>query len=327
MTVYASNGRQAVTDREGHFTLTQLPLAVVSLWFQRHGFVATEVLAQATTATGRNTATFYLDERQLPPDQPLDSIHRVQSAMVSQGERGLYRIALLDAPDPTMDVQGIQGWRARFDSAHGALYYPWLMAETGNGLSTAPPCGHLAGVFARAEREHGLYRAPANIALRSCKGLTQIVEDNQHGALNAQGINVLRLLAGRGIHPFGARSLASAPAWRFINVRRLVNALEQTLEQQLQWAVFEPNSVALREAVRFTLLNLLNRLWRQGALAGESADQAFSVKVDTDNNPARLRDLGRFLAEIQVAPSVPFEFITLRLGRTLDALEVQENAP
>lgn len=326
--VQSAHGRLALTDRQGHFRLTELPAQLQTLWFDKPGFIAMEVLALATAHTPREPVVFAISELNLPPAFDEAEILQVQQAMLNPAQVGPYRIALLDPPSPDMTIQAVQGWRARFDSARAVLYYPWLRTEPLNrgtlGLRATPPCGHLAGLIALSEAQSGIHRAPANLTLRACKGLTLGIDETRHGQLNALGINVLRQLDGRGIRIMGARTLSSDTDWHYLNVRRLVDALERTLEQQLQWAVFEPHSLTLRQAVRFSLLNLMGRLWRQGALLGATADQAFSVKCDEDNNPAAQRDQGRFLAEIRLAPSVPCEFISVRLGRTLDALDIQE---
>src|SRR5690606_35442225 len=116
----------------------------------------------------------------------------------------------------------------------------------------------------------------------------------------------------------------SESEWRYLNVRRLLLMIEEAVEDANQWAVFEPNNPLLRRILTHNLNNFLETLWRQGALAGATADAAFQVKCDFENNPPAVVDAGQLIAEIGVAPSVPFEFIRFRLGRTLSALRVTE---
>src|SRR5690606_32113830 len=151
------------------------------------------------------------------------------------------------------------------------------------------------------------------------------VNNTDHGIVNAEGINAIRSLPGQGIRIMGARTLSLDAEWRYLNVRRLMFAVERTLERSLQWAVFENNDTVLRQALLMSVSTLLNSLWRRGALSGRNPEAAYRVKCDTDNNPAAQRDQGRLLAEICVAPSVPFEFIRVRFGKTLDAIEVTES--
>ena len=66
--------------------------------------------------------------------------------------------------------------------------------------------------------------------------------------------------------------------------------------------------------------------WGQGALAGNSAEEAYRVKCDEENNPPEARDNGRLLAEIWVAPVHPYEFVAVRVGRSDNSFEVSEMA-
>ena len=53
-------------------------------------------------------------------------------------------------------------------------------------------------------------------------------------------------------------------------------------------------------------------------------DESFYVQCDLDNNPDQTRELGQLIVEIGVAPTLPFEFVVLRVGRVRDSLEVRE---
>jgi hypothetical protein len=143
--------------------------------------------------------------------------------------------------------------------------------------------------------------------------------------LNPEGINAIRPFPGRGIRLFGARTLASpGRADRFINVRRYLAALEEAIGDGLQWAVFEPNDVALRFRVALWLRRLLEDDWRRGALAGDAVEQAFTVRVDDVTTSADDRAAGRLIGLIEVAPVAPLEFILLRLGVSRDEVRISE---
>jgi phage tail sheath protein FI len=145
-----------------------------------------------------------------------------------------------------------------------------------------------------------------------------------HGILNPGGINAIRPLPGRGLRIFGARTVSSDVDWRYVNVRRLMMMIEKAIEAAIQWAVFEPNSTLTRTKLNLTLTNFLLSLWQRGALMGAAAEDAFFVKCDDDNNPPEERDQGRLVATIGVAPSRPFEFIILRVGRAHNQFEISE---
>lgn len=332
----AVRARQVKTDRDGLFRLENIDTGLVTLRFEKKGFLTEEKLTLVQETLTAEPVDFFLAPVLLPPAFTEEEIWQVQSAMAAQGESGLYRFALFDPPSSQMQMEDIRGWRQKLgDTAYAALIFPWIGisagAESRNLSSTSteslrwiPPSGHVAGIVARTDLGEGVHRAPANVPLRGVERLAMEIDATQHGLLNVEGINCIRSLAGRGMRLLGARTLSSMAEWRYINVRRLVSALEKTLEKSLQWAVFEPNNVLLRQAVTYNIGAFLQRLWRRGALAGEKPEAAYAVKCDEDNNPPNIRDAGRLLAEVAVAPTVPFEFIIFRLGKTMEAIEVTE---
>jgi phage tail sheath protein FI len=124
----------------------------------------------------------------------------------------------------------------------------------------------------------------------------------------------------------GARLLSSDPDWRFLNVRRLFIMIERTLRLSCRWAVFEPNSSITRAKLHLSLTSFLIALWQRGALVGRSPQEAFFVKCAADNNSAETRDLGELIADVGIAPSVPFEFVVVRIGREDNQFQITEVA-
>jgi uncharacterized protein len=272
----------------------------------------------------------------LPPIFSETEIHQVQAALVEQCERRRDRIALLDPPfaaarNDALGVAAVRAWRSRFDSKYAACYYPWLRVVDPLRSPAAltrdiPPSGHVAGQYAQTDIQIGIHKAPANAPLLWTQDVTVAIDDAVHGVLNPEGINVIRPLVGRGIRIFGARTVSSDPDWRFVNVRRLLMMIEKAIDISIQWAVFEPNDVVTRAKLRLVLLSFLLALWQRGALMGNAAAEAFQVKCDEENNPSSERENGRLLAEVLVAPSKPFEFIVLRVGREDNAFEITETS-
>lgn len=275
-----------------------------------------------------------LADVELPPVFSENDIYSVQAAMVQHCEERGDRIALLDAPFATaqnneLAVTAIRAWRSRFDSKYAALYYPWLRVVDSLRSSTAitrdiPPCGHVAGQYARTDFAVGVHKAPANSPLAWIQDVTLFVNDAIHGVLNPLGINVIRVLPGRGIRIFGARTISNDPDWLYVNVRRLMMMIEKAVYLSTQWATFEPNDTFTRAKIQLSLTSFLVALWQQGALMGSTTKEAFFVKCDDGNNPPAERAHGRLLAEVGVAPSQPFEFIIVRVGSTNNEFEISE---
>lgn len=250
----------------------------------------------------------------------LNGVKAVQTALINHCERMKYRFAILDAP-PGMGPQEIADWRqnqAGYDSKYAALYYPWiaLPSPSGDGSTMlVPPCGHVAGIYARVDGERGVHKAPANELVAGAIGLELNVTKGEQDMLNPMGVNCIRAFPGRGIRVWGARTLSSDPAWRYINVRRLFNFVEASIERGTQWVVFEPNDQDLWARVRRDISAFLRMVWRSGALFGATPEEAFFVKCDAELNPPEVRDLGQLIIEIGLAPVKPAEFVVVRISQ------------
>lgn len=270
-----------------------------------------------------------------PPRFSDDEIQAVQRALIEHCEARRDRVAILDTPvgagGRARTLAELRVWRSGFDSPGGfaALYYPWIrvidpLDRAGRRLRAIPPSGHIAGLYARTDTLAGVHTAPANAELRWATDLTATVNDAQQGVLNPLGINVVRAFPGRGLRVYGARTVSSDPDWRFINVRRLLAMIEEAVEESMQWVVFEPNTFTLRQGVISSVASLLELLWRDGALAGTTAQDAFFVKCDETNNPPGLAALGQLICDVGVAPAIPAEFVVFRVGRVGETLEIIE---
>lgn len=278
----------------------------------------------------------------MPPRFDLDSIYRVQAAMIAQCESRRDRVALLDAPFDTCRDSGLlatelRAWRRRFDSRFAALYAPWI--DVIDPLATRPgaprnarltrpipPSGHMGGVIAAMDFRRGVHAAPANVALNWAQGVTLDVDHERHGLLNELGVNIVRVLPGRGLRPLGARTVSSDPDWRYLNVRRLMCMIAKAIDASIQWAVFEPNDWRTRTRLALVIGSFLQELWSRGAFAGETPDQGYFIRCNDANNPPDARARGELTVDIGIAPTVPFEFIVLRIGRDANGFAVGEDA-
>ena len=178
-----------------------------------------------------------------------------------------------------------------------------------------PPSGHMAGVWARNDDTRGVHKAPANEVVRGAISLQTQITRAEHDLLNPVGINCVRVFPGRGVRVWGARTLASDAEWRYLNVRRLFNYLEESILLGTQWVVFEPNDHALWARIRRTISAFLVNEWRKGALFGTTPDEAFFVKCDDETNPAEGIDAGQVVCQIGVAPVKPAEFVIFQLSQ------------
>lgn len=265
----------------------------------------------------------------------LDMFKAVQTAVIDHCEAVGSRMAILDAP-PHMKPQEVKEWRsevAMYDARFATMYYPWLTVANpgsgsgGNGAAsqlTVPPCGHVAGVWARNDSTRGVWKAPANEIVRGALDVETKITKGEQDLLNPIGINCIRPFGTRGIRIWGARTLSSDPSWRYVNVRRLFNFIEASIEGGTQWVVFEPNDLDLWQRVKRTVNAFLMGLWRQGALMGPTPGEAFYVKCDEETNPPESVDEGKLVVEIGVAPVKPAEFVIFRISQWQGGSEASE---
>ena len=246
----------------------------------------------------------------------------VQTSLLAHCEAQGNRMAILDAP-PGLSVQQMKEWReevAMYDSAFGALYYPRIKidnpaATNGDREIFIGPSGHIAGIWARTDDTRGVWKAPANEVIRGALDVELPITKAEQGLLNPIGVNCIRPFGTRGIRVWGARTLSSDTDWRYVNVRRLFNMIETTIMEGTQWVVFEPNDLKLWQGVKRTLNAFLRGLWRDGALFGTTAEQAFYVKCDEETNPPESIEEGKLVVEVGIAPVRPAEFVIFRISQ------------
>ena len=204
--------------------------------------------------------------------------------------------------------------------------------ELYNGIKTAlnamrvvmPPSGAVAGIYAKVDRERGVWKAPANVSLNAVIGPTVKVTNDQQDNLNVdpnagKSINAIRSFTGKGTLIWGARTLAGNDnEWRYIPVRRLFNLIEESIQKATSFVVFESNNAITWLKVKTLIETYLEGLWRQGALAGATQKEAYFVSVGLGQTMTEQDILeGRMVIEIGISAVRPAEFIVLRFSHKL----------
>jgi hypothetical protein len=208
--------------------------------------------------------------------------------------------------------------------SHGALYHAWIVTRTAGGtLARTPPDGAVCGVMAARAIARGCWIAPANEPFQATVALTRAIPESQWLALDAAGVNLVRR-DPRGFMVLDADTLSIDTDLRPINVRRLLILLRRVALRDGVRAVFEPNDDALRRTVERSFEALLQNLFDRGAFAGAKPETSFQVDCGPRVNPPVNIDLGRFIVELRIAPSLPMRFLTVRLVRSGVGLQVVE---
>ncbi|NOY64096.1 MAG: phage tail sheath family protein [Nitrospirae bacterium] len=247
------------------------------------------------------------------------------NALIEHCETLKDRFAIIDADRGSSNTDYIKP-RDDHETSYAAYYYPWIKVYDPltklNKL--VPPGGHVAGVYARTDIERGVHKAPANEKVRGAVGLEFQITKGEQDILNPRGVNCIRAFPGRGIRVWGARTLSSNTLWKYVNVRRLLLFIEESIEEGTQWVVFEPNNEKLWGRVRASITEFLTRVWRDGALMGTKPEEAFFVKCDRTTMTQDDIDNGRLICVIGVAPVKPAEFVIFRIAQWSGGSEVSE---
>jgi len=254
----------------------------------------------------------------------------IQAEMLLHCEKMEDRFAIFDPRRDAGPSNGIKSQRLELSSERGfgALYYPWIeiTGPLDGRPMLVPPSGHVAGVYARTDETRGVFKPPANESIRGAIGLERVLADDENGPLNEEGVNVIRSFPGRGILVWGARTITpkSDTQWRYVNVRRLLLFIEESIQEGTQFAVFEPNNEGLWATLKRQVSDFLTRVWRDGGLVGATPDKAFRVRIDHELNPPDVVALGQLIIEVRVAPVTPAEFVVFRIISTPGKSIVQE---
>lgn len=256
-------------------------------------------------------------------------IHDLQVALMTHAQALRYRFAILDTVGERTNVQQVLHSRGTFpESNYSALYYPWILVDDPLRLTgvvrAVPPCGHIAGMYARVDQRRGVHNPPMNKVLEAVINVTMPVNDIEHGLLNDEGVNAIRVVPGRGIRVMGGRTLWHDKALCFVNVRRLLSMIELALEQSLQWTVFEMNNHLLYREIDRVVRSFLEDLFRKGMLEGITPEEAYFVQCDKETNPLSAVEQGQVTCLIGIQPPYPAEFVIVTIGITKDGVQVRE---
>ena len=244
-------------------------------------------------------------------------------ALVTHCENRKDRFAILQAEQSSINIPKLRPPKA---SKYAAFYYPWIkiLDPLTGMLILVPSGGHVAGIYARVDQEKGVHKAPANEVVNGALGLEFNITKGEQDVLNPRGVNCIRAFPGRGILIWGARTAASDPAWKYVNVRRLFIFVEKSIEMGTQWVVFEPNDEKLWARVKQTINQFLTSVWRSGALMGTTQEEAFFVKCDRTTMTQNDIDNGRLVVLVGIAPVKPAEFVIFRIAQVAKGSEVSE---
>ncbi len=257
----------------------------------------------------------------------------VYKALSDQAKSTGDRVAILDPPAKVADRGDLlktiaAGGKRPDDTIWAGFYYPRIKVPAplkGDGPDPlfVAPSGHVAGIYAQVDASEGVHKAPANVAVAGAIDVEDAMTDSDQNLLNAKGVNIIRLFS-EGPVVWGARTVQdeSAPLkseFLYISTRRLTNYIEESLQNGLRFAVFEPNTLPLRQRIARSVRGFLDGVWRDGALFGATPDEAYYVRFPDVFNTDDDRAKGRLTIEVGLRVAFPAEFIIIRIGLMLQA--------
>ena len=236
----------------------------------------------------------------------------VAAALFAEERRAFY----VADPPAERTAQNVARWARSFGGGpNTALYFPRLRIRTTGGERDVAASGAVAGIYARIDQERGVWASPSEASLQGTLGPTVELADSVHDTLSSAGVNTIRHVPSRGFRLWSARTREEIdPEWKYVPVRRLALFIEESIDQGLQWVVFEPNDPRLWAQARAAVQTFLQTLWRAGGLKGTKPEQAFFVRCDRTTMTQNDIDDGRLVVEVGVAPLKPAEFVVLRIG-------------
>lgn len=218
---------------------------------------------------------------------------------------------------------GAVGTLAGSDAMNAALYFPWIKAPNPLNryqVQNFPPSGFVAGMIARMDQAHGVWKAPAgtDAVLNEASGPAQVISNAENNLLNSSGINCIRSFPSLGTLSWGARTMhgqdTRGSEWKYLNVRRTALFIEESLYRGLQWVVFEPNDENLWARMRQQVEDFMDNLYRKGAFQEAKRDHAFFVKCSRETTTKSDIDRGLVNLLVGFAPLKPAEFVILKLS-------------
>ena len=182
-----------------------------------------------------------------------------------------------------------------------------------------PPCGFVAGIYARTDGTRGVWKAPAGTEANLTGAIAASVplNDLENGFLNPTAVNCIRDFNVYGTIVWGARTAQGndqiGSDWKYVPVRRMALFIEESLFRALKWVVFEPNDNPLWSEIRLNVGAFMQNLFRQGAFQGMTPQDAYFVKCDSETTTQNDINLGIVNIVVGFAPLKPAEFVVLQI--------------
>ncbi len=191
-------------------------------------------------------------------------------------------------------------------------------------MNVLSPSSAMAGIFATVDNTSGVWQAPANITVNATAfpsvKINDMTQEDLNVPVDGKAVNAIRMMGNLGIKVWGARTLnGNSDDWRYINVKRTVIMIEQSIKSALRSFMFSANDATTWSAVNSSVSNFLNSQWSSGALVGSSPAAAFSVSVGLGTTMTGEDILnGVMNVSVKIAITHPAEFLVLQFQQHME---------
>ena len=248
-----------------------------------------------------------------------------QQELIRHCERMRYRFAIVDSPANPREVGDahdvkLQSVKLVSPRGFAAIYYPWLQVQDPRTkrIRVVPPCGAVAGAYARTDLQKGVNKAPTNEPVVGAIETEVAVDQADQNDLNRIGVNVIRKFTGRGMLIWGARTTSSDSIWKYVHIRRTIMYLEQSIAKGTEWVVFEPHDEITWAETKKSVAEFLAKSLQDGLLLGSKPEEAFIVRCDRTTMTQADIDNERLIIEVGVALTRPAEFVIFHIAHQME---------
>jgi uncharacterized protein len=237
----------------------------------------------------------------------------IRGALLAEKRNAFY---VVDPPAGRTAATTVARWAGSFGGGgSSAVVFPRLRARFLSGERDVAAGGAVAGILARTDTDRGVWVSSAGATVQGVLGPTVELDDATVEQLALARVNPIRRVPSRGTVLWATRTRADTDSeWQYVNVRRFASFLERSIEQGLQWVVFEPNGPPLWTQVRAQVRAFLQGVFRAGAFPASKPDEAFIVRCDRTTMTQDDIDAGRLVIQVGIAPIRPAEFVVFRIG-------------
>lgn len=176
-------------------------------------------------------------------------------------------------------------------------------------IEEQPPTVAVPAIFGKLVTKYGIQQAPAGVEaiLPNVTGVSHEYTEREQGILNASNFNCIIPKKRYGVVLWGNRLINSDQDRDYVSDLLLDDYIDNWIKADTETFVFKNADDIMYSEITARITAFLRGLWSKGALAGETPNEAFSVRCDKELNVDAKK--GEVYAEVGWAKKYPAEFI------------------